>query len=141
MHEREKVFTVVGEWVEKAENDPKNAAHTLKMGADCPTDTVCFHAQQVVEKYLKAFLVLRGIAFSKIHNIDELVALLPAADRPKSSDAEQDRVTDFATVTRYPGDYEAVSLAEARRTVTLARRVRGDARKRLPSSVLRRRRP
>jgi len=48
MPEREKVFTVVGEWVGKAENDLKNAAHTLKLGADCPTDTVCFHAQQVV---------------------------------------------------------------------------------------------
>jgi HEPN domain-containing protein len=141
MREREKVLTVVGEWVEKAENDLKNAAHTLKMGANCPTDTVCFHAQQVVEKYLKALLVLRGIAFPKIHNIEELVALLPAADRPKLSDAEQDRLTDFATVTRYPGDYEAVSLAEARGAVTLARRVRRDARKLLPSSALRRWRP
>ena len=141
MREREKVITVVGEWVEKAENDLKNAAHTLKMGADCPTDTVCFHAQQVVEKYLKALLVLRGISFPKIHNIEELVALLPAADRPKLSDAEQDRLTDYATVTRYPGDDEPISLAEARRAVAVARRVRTEVRRLLPSSVLRRRRP
>ena len=36
-----------------------NAVHTLKLGADGPTDTVCFHAQQCIEKYLKALLVLR----------------------------------------------------------------------------------
>lgn len=51
---------VVRQWVEKAENDLKNATHTLKLGRDCPTDTVCFHAQQCVEKYLKALLVWEG---------------------------------------------------------------------------------
>jgi hypothetical protein len=40
--EREDVLAVVREWVEKAENDLKNAVHTLKLGDECPTDTVCF---------------------------------------------------------------------------------------------------
>jgi HEPN domain-containing protein len=60
----EHVAEVVREWVDKAENDLKNAAHTLKMGEKCPTDTVCFHAQQCVEKYLKAFLVYSSIEFT-----------------------------------------------------------------------------
>lgn len=63
MPDREKVLAVTREWVDKAENDLKNAAHTLTMGEKCPTDTVCFHAQQCVEKYLKAFLVCSGIEF------------------------------------------------------------------------------
>lgn len=46
MPEREHAFTVVREWVAKAENDLKNATHTLRLGEDCPTDTACFHAQQ-----------------------------------------------------------------------------------------------
>lgn len=45
---------VAAEWVAKAEEDLKTAAHTLKLGRSCPTATVCFHAQQSVEKYLKA---------------------------------------------------------------------------------------
>lgn len=45
----------------QAKNDLTNAAHVLKLAAACPTDTVCFHAQQCVEKYLKALLVLDGI--------------------------------------------------------------------------------
>jgi len=39
MPEREDVLTVVREWVLKAENDLKTAAHTLLLGRECPTDT------------------------------------------------------------------------------------------------------
>jgi HEPN domain-containing protein len=77
----------------KAENDLKTAAHTLKLGADCPTDAVCFHAQQTVEKYLKALLVLRGIDFPKTHDIEELTGLVAPADRPDISEDEQARLT------------------------------------------------
>ena len=56
MPDPDKVTAVVSEWVAKAENDLKSAALILRAGKDCPTDTVCFHAQQVVEKYLKALL-------------------------------------------------------------------------------------
>ena len=66
MPEIEQVITVVGEWVKKAENDLKNAAYTLEMDDECPTDTVCFHAQQGVEKYLKAPLVFKGILFPSL---------------------------------------------------------------------------
>ncbi len=54
MPDRSELAAVVHEWTIKAENDLKNASHTLKLGKECPTDTVCFHAQQCVEKYMKA---------------------------------------------------------------------------------------
>ena len=50
MPERENVYSVAREWVVKAENDLKAAAQILKLANECPTDTVCFHAQQCVEK-------------------------------------------------------------------------------------------
>ncbi len=58
MPERDRILAVVAEWVEKAEHDLTAASHTLKLGKQCPTDTVCFHAQQCVEKYFKAVLAL-----------------------------------------------------------------------------------
>jgi HEPN domain-containing protein len=58
MPENDKTAVVAREWTAKADNDLKTAAHTLKLGDKCPTDTVCFHAQQCVEKYLKASLLL-----------------------------------------------------------------------------------
>jgi len=140
MRSAEHVVKVMGEWVEKAENDLKNAAHTLKMGEDCPTDTVCFHAQQCVEKYLKALLVLRGTGFPKTRDIEELLALLPMGDRPQLSEEERDRLTDYVTVARYPGDYEPIPLAEARRSVAVARRARKEIRRSMPREALHRRR-
>lgn len=132
------IAVVVREWVEKAENDLKNAALTLRAGRESPTDTVAFHAQQCIEKYLKALLTLRGVDFPKTHDIEELVARVGPSVLVSLSVQEQRRLTTYGTVTRYPGDYEPVSLAEARRAVALARRVRKEVRRVLPRQAVRR---
>jgi len=108
----------------KADNDLKNAAHTLKMGDRCPTDTVCFHAQQCVEKYLKAFLVILKIEFPRTHDIETLVSLTPKSIRLSLPVDEQRRLTEYATAMRYPGPYEPISLSEAKQAVKFARQVK-----------------
>jgi HEPN domain-containing protein len=135
----ERVMVIVRGWIEKAENDLKNAGLALRGGEDCPADTVAFHAQQCAEKYLKALLAYEGIAFQKTHDLGVLVGLLAGKVRIDLSAEEQRRLTSYATVTRYPGDYEPVTLPEARRAVTLARRVRRITRALLPKEALRRR--
>ncbi|HVS39071.1 MAG TPA: HEPN domain-containing protein [Gemmataceae bacterium] len=132
------IVAVVREWVVKAEHDLINAAHTLKLGKDCPTDTVCFHAQQCVEKYIKALLVCRGTAFPKTHEIPVLRALLPPKVRPKLAAKIQDRLTAYAATHRYPGAGQELPLTEARQAVAVARRVRNEVRRHLPLAALRR---
>ena len=132
------IVVVIREWISKADNDLTNASNTLKMGRRGPIDTVCFHAQQCVEKYLKALLVLRGIPFPRTHDIRTLLRLVPAGLRPNLELRAQGRLTEFATVTRYPGGYEPISLAEARSAVSIARSLRREVRKRLPPEALRR---
>ena len=139
MPNTEDIRAVALQWIKKAENDLKNAVHTLKLGEDCPTDTVGFHAQQCVEKYLKGLLSFRGIDFPKTHNITELVALLPASTPVDLAPEDQELLTDYATVTRYPGDYDEIPLAEAKRAVKIARRVRRDVRRLIPRELARRR--
>lgn len=95
MPDREQRIVVCREWLLKADNDLTNASHTLKLGASCPTDTVCFHAQQCVEKYLKAVLVLEGIDFPKTHDLETLLSLVPTESRPDLSAEEQARLTDM----------------------------------------------
>jgi len=136
MPDRSEVLVVVRGWAQKAENDLTTAAHTLKLGAEAPTDTICFHAQQCVEKYLKALLVCHGIEFGRIHHLSTLLALLPEAVRPDLSPEEQERLTEYAVTTRYPGDYEPISVDEAREAVRMARRVRAEIRRRLPEADL-----
>jgi len=136
MHENSRIDAIVREWIIKAENDLKTASHTLKIARSCPTDTVCFHAQQCVEKYLKAFLVSKGIDFPRTHDIEHLVSLLPASIWLRLSIEEQRRLTAYATVTRYPGEYERIPLAEAQQSVRFARRVRRQMRTLLPKEIL-----
>jgi hypothetical protein len=50
---------------------------------------------------------------------------------------EQERFTDYATVARYPGDYDEIPLPEGKRAVGMARRVKKGVRKLLPREVLR----
>jgi HEPN domain-containing protein len=132
------VVALLREWLAKAENDLTNAAHTLTLGTACPTDTVCFHAQQCVEKYMKALLLSRGTAFPKTHEIAVLRALLPPKLRPKLDAKTQERLTEYATVLRYPGAGSEVPLPEARKAVAIARRVRKEVRSHLPPAALRR---
>jgi HEPN domain-containing protein len=127
----------VGEWTNKADNDLKAAVQTLKLKRDCPTDAVCFHAQQCVEKYLKAVLVMRQIEFARTHDLRILMELIPSTIRIGLDTAEQDRLTKFAVVTRYPGEEEPISLAESRQAVRIAKRVRRDVRRLLPRAALR----
>jgi HEPN domain-containing protein len=136
MPERDKLIAVIREWVAKAENDFMAATHALKLKEHCPTDVVCFHAQQVVEKYLKGLLVLKEIDFPKTHSLKSIMALLPARIRPDLSVEEQSVLTNYATGARYPG-WPDIPLKEARRAVAVARRVRRDVRRCLPPSARR----
>lgn len=61
-----------------------------------------FHAQQVVEKGLKAWLSAEGIEYPRIHDIQELVALL--AERGARVPGAVSRftdLTDYAVQFRY----------------------------------------
>ena len=69
MPKDEALYRIVSEWVRKAENDLISAKHLLTLRENQPTDSICFHAQQCAEKYLKALLTFQGIDFTKTHDI------------------------------------------------------------------------
>jgi HEPN domain-containing protein len=83
---------------------------------------LCYHAQQAVEKALKAVLVLKSTPFPYVHDIGVLLQLIMrAGDEVPPQIIEADTLTDYATIGRYPGAIEiepadhdrAVALAEA----------------------------
>jgi HEPN domain-containing protein len=49
------------EWIGKAEGDYFSALREYRARRNVNYDSACFHAQQCVEKYLKAVLVELGI--------------------------------------------------------------------------------
>jgi len=83
-------------------------------------ETLCFHAQQAVEKSLKAVLVAEGTHFPRTHNLKILLDVLPAKRTASLDVRALAGLTHYATATRYPGDYEDVTEEEYREAVRLA---------------------
>lgn len=125
---------VVRQWVDMAEHDLTNARHTLALEEDCPYDTVCFHAQQCAEKYLKALLAYRGIDPPRTHDLTELQVLLPPGGLVLPPDLHL--LNPYAVETRYPGPWEPLSREDAQRAVDIALAVRAAVRSRLSREVL-----
>ena len=103
-----------------AEEDFEVAVHLLNLGKFRPS---LFHLQQSVEKYLKAFLVLKGIEFERTHDIRRLVELCSQAD-PEFHyllDIGAHFLTEYATETRYPGFHQPTK-EEAEESFEVARK-------------------
>ena len=93
----------------------------VKKPPECLWEDLCFHAQQAVEKALKAVLVHQGIAFRLVHDVNELLQSLEehGIHIPERL-REATTLTGFAVMTRYPGAYEPVSAEEHGEAVRLA---------------------
>ena len=83
---------------------------------------VCFHAQQAVEKALKAVLAARGVEFPFIHDIGGLTKLCREAGVPLLDEMDGvDRLTPYAVGLRYDDDtVHAVERETASRWATAA---------------------
>jgi HEPN domain-containing protein len=92
------------EWVGKAEGDWNAANQLNRVRKDPNYDSVCFHCQQSVEKYLKARLEEAGVNFPKTHDLINLLGLVIAVEpqwvalHPRIA-----TLNPFAVGYRYPG--------------------------------------
>jgi HEPN domain-containing protein len=75
-------------------------------------EDLCFQAQQAAEKALKAVLISLGISFPWTHSIEALLDLMPPGVDVPDHLREAARLTDYATTSRYPGDYVPVAQQE-----------------------------
>lgn len=71
---------VVVQWLIKANDDLKTSEILLK-SEDIPTGAVCFHAQQAVEKFLKAYLTNIDVRTGKTHDIAKLLNMCIQHDK------------------------------------------------------------
>jgi HEPN domain-containing protein len=123
-------------WIEKAESDFKAVQSLLKGGEDCPYDVVCFHAQQCIEKYIKSRLVYLSIDFPKTHDIGDIIKLLPPGLIIPLSPADQEKLTNYAWMGRYPGSWEPINRQQAEEAAVLAVKVRTTIRSSFSRDVL-----
>lgn len=116
---------VVRAWVKKAENDLRTAEHTMTMD-NPPYDTVCFHAQQCAEKYLKGFLAFHAINFPKTHSLEALVEFSkPVVPEIETELENIEILSSYGVEVRYPDEvYYDIPKEDAQEAIDLARKVK-----------------
>jgi len=120
----------VREWVAKAEGDFASARREVRARKDPNFDAACFHAQQCIEKLMKALLLHRRVSFPKTHDLVTLLQLLePGGQCPAVLVEELRFLTRAAVAFRYPG--EAATRKDAREAYRLCERLRKLWRQRL----------
>ena len=116
-------------WIARAEEDFALAQSALRRKTPLTYGTT-FHAQQCIEKYLKALLIIRHFLFPRTHDLVALAELCGRADiiLPVEMD-ELERLNAFSVQVRYPGIRPTVE--EAQETLQMARILRRFCRKNL----------
>lgn len=71
------------EWIKKAEGDYLVAKREFKSTPPV-YEAVCFHAQQCIEKYMKAVLQENNIEFEKTHDLGSLLGFKFCGGSPLS---------------------------------------------------------
>ena len=121
------------EWVEKAEGDFATLRRELRARLRPNYDAACFHAQQMAEKYLNAFLQEHRINFPRTHDLIEPLELcLPIQPGFEFHRHDLQALTRYAVRYRYPG--ESADKEEARQAFQLASVVRKFSRQMLQIS-------
>lgn len=115
---------IVKEWVVKAEGDMTCLEREWRARKNPVYDAVCFHAQQCVEKYLKACLQEAGIEFGKTHKLVYLLDLLETKNPILAVVGESLVQLDaYAVAFRYPGATADKAVAKiARENCLLVRK-------------------
>lgn len=114
---------VVGRWIRSAQDD-RDAMRVLS--AEGPPRVVGFHAQQAVEKLLKAVLISYDVQPQDTHDVGALVGQVHRLDRRLAESlGAVARLTRFAVRLRYPPAHDGaeaeITDAEARADAALSR--------------------
>ena len=120
--ENTKMNPLTLEWIELAEED-YTIARLIQREQLAMRNGMCFHAQQCVEKYLKACLQEMNLPIPRTHNLEELLNLiLPTIPTWRTWKTDISKLSKHAVETRYVGQSPtAVDAEQAMQTCELIR--------------------
>lgn len=118
---------ITQEWADKAEGDWHDAERAYRARKFPNYDSACYHAQQCVEKYLKARLVEAGIAFPKTHDLSLLLGLALGVEAQWGIlQLQAKSLNAYAVEFRYPGN--DATKARAKQAIKDCREIRAAVR-------------
>src|SRR5438876_8817091 len=119
------------EWLRKAEDDRRTLL-VLLGGRPRVHSVICFHCQQLAEKYLKGLMHERGLLVPRTYVCERLVSLLVPTDPTlKRFDRGARGLTPFAVDPRYPDLSSPPTVSRSHTAWNAAERIRAEVRRRL----------
>jgi len=99
-------------WLFRANEDIAVIKSLVNAGVEYYTSSICFHAQQASEKFLKAYLAYHDIDFPRTHDLDFLLLECQKIDK-EAFQIDFRSLTDFGVSVRYPDDFYIPDEKEA----------------------------
>lgn len=110
-------------WLYRANEDISVVENLAENNIKYFSSSICFHAQQVVEKFLKAFLVFHNIDFPRTHDLDYLLLECQKIDK-ESFDIDLKSLFDFGVSVRYPDDFFLPGINETKEYIAIAKEIK-----------------
>ena len=109
------------DWLKHAESDLKLACIGREPGV--LLENLTFHAQQSAEKALNSLLLAKHQAPPRTHNIRFLLDQISHLTIVPEQVQKAALLTDYAVATRYPGNFEPITIEEYNEAIDLAKQV------------------
>ncbi len=102
---------IVRQWTVKADHDLEIIRRDMA-SSEPLTDVLCFHCQQAVEKYLKAFLVYNRVKPPRTHIIQDIIIECESIDASFEALRPLMYMSEFAVELRYADDFYMPPVAQ-----------------------------
>jgi HEPN domain-containing protein len=117
---RESDSAIVNTWIEKADHD-LGSAKLIFQHLPSYFDTIAFHCQQAVEKYIKASLIYLEIEFQRSHDLPYLLEILSRKVEIKPEIFDKAILLNgFSVEIRYPNQIIHLTEDELKYAILIA---------------------
>lgn len=122
-------------WIQKGDHDLGTAKITYLHIPEY-LDTVTFHCQQAVEKYLKAYLIFLSTEFRFTHDLIYLLDLIVEKDLDFNNFYDTvSELQGYAVEIRYPNETIYLSGEKVEKAIVIARNIRNFVTKKMKITV------
>lgn len=114
---------LVKEWIAKAEEDYKTVLTLNRQKKHKLPNSICFHCQQCIEKYLKAFLIYNEFKPPRTHDLRKLNDIAVNFNSSLKNIYDfLEQLNPYSVEFRYPGD--SATQKEAKQAVQAMKKAR-----------------
>lgn len=112
----------VSDWIKKSMGNLKAAKNLLD--DDDTLDSAAYLSQQSAEKALKAYIIFKGVAPLRTHDLEKLLVVCQHWDSSlQSLQLATAILSPYATYTRYPDDRFSIDREEAIEAIEYAEQI------------------